>query len=228
MKKNYLLIIIAIFTLVFIACDEELFVEPEAQIEQEEVTLKNGKSEFTGFDEWGFNWNAHHFDDYLINAILADHMFQNFPHYKHPPYKGEGVDFWNDLLQMYPYLMYFMPADLLDCKLVMHWNDELISKEGVYPIDWTDSNGWITFKFRMDKDGVKWSHFRKLVAKRSTDYLIGDTWYNEDGVIIGQVSYDWPDLILIKVVNTGEVPFYFYDTYSSPYGSGVGKYKLNK
>jgi len=225
MKKLRLFFGIGLFVFLFISCETEPILEPENQVAN--MSSKTTNSKLTGVDEWGFNYEAHHFNSYLINAILGDPAFQGMPHYKTAIYKGQGITFWNDLIYQYDYIPYFMPVELLDCKLIMHWNEGLLSKEGVYPNTWVDSNGWITFHFKMNKDGEKWSFFRKLVSRRSTDYVVDGIWYNKDGVEIGVESYDWPDLIITQVVTTGNVPYFFSEAYNSPYGPGFGKYKLN-
>ena len=51
-----------------------------------------------------------------------------------------------------------------------------------------------------------WSHMRKLVSSRSTDMLIDGIWYNDEGDEIGFESMYWPELIVIQVVNEGDIP----------------------
>ncbi|MDU8885609.1 hypothetical protein RXV94_05520 [Yeosuana sp. MJ-SS3] len=224
MRNIYLLMLLALVSFSFTSCDKDEIIKPEQEMEL--LSSKANKDKLTGVDEWGFNFQAHHFDNYLINAILGDPAFANFPHYKQTIYNGEGISFWNDLISDYDYIPYMMPVDLLDCKLIMHWNEGLLSKDGIYPDTWIDSNGWITFHFKMNKDGEKWSYFRKLVSSRSTDYMADGIWYDQYGNEIGVQSYDWPTLIITQIVNTGDVPFFFDQTYTSPYGPGFGKYKL--
>ena len=225
MKKIHLILGIGLILFLYTSCEKDQITEPENQIANMTSKVKNTK--LTGVDDWGFNYQAHHFNSYLINAILGDPAFEGMPHYKTTVYNGEGISFWNDLVNQYDYIPYFMPIDLLDCNLIMHWNEGLLSRNGVYPATWVDSNGWITFHFKMNKDGQKWSLFRKLVSSKSTDYMLDGIWYNEEGMEIGLASYDWPELIITQVVTTGDVPFFFNDPYNSPYGPGFGKYKLH-
>lgn len=225
MKTRLLFATLIILAVFLTACEKQFINDPADPLQS---SLKNKNAEMIAlktFDEWGFNWNAHHFDGYLVNAILADHMFMGYPHYKKTIYNGEGIEFWNNLLDSYSYFAYFMPDFLLDCHVVMHWNEALISSEGVYEASWTGTDAWITFKFRGENNGESWSHFRKLVAVSETDSLYDDgTWHNAAGAQIGLQS-DWAELMVIQVVNTGAVPPVFYAPYRSPAGSGLGTFK---
>lgn len=225
MKKFVFVIGIIFLAFVFYSCDKNLIEEPFNDIE-----LKSGKPENKGFDKWGFNWNAHHFNGYLINAVMGDYLYELMPFHKwqEGPYQGEGDTF----IDKFGVKFGFFPINpnLLDCELVMQWNDALISKDGTYPVtfwdysNWENSNGWITFHYKMNKKNEKWSSFQKLVAKRYTDYLEGKIWYDDNGNKIGLVT-DWPTLILVKKVNIGNVPEEFMDSYNSPLAPGLGKYK---
>ncbi|MCY1718949.1 hypothetical protein OU798_01260 [Prolixibacteraceae bacterium Z1-6] len=224
MKKSIYFLIVLAVAFIFAACEKDFDEEPEME-------LKDAKIEkLTGFDQWGFNWNAHHFNGYLINAVMSDYLYELMPFYKwgEGPYEGEGVEFLDKFITEFG----FFPLDpiLLDCKLVMHWNDALINRDGTYPVvfwdysNWENSNGWITFHFSMDKNGEKWSSFQKLVAKRTTDYLENEIWYDKNGDEIG-LPTDWPTLIMVKKVNNGNTPYMFLDSYNSPLAPGLGKYK---
>ncbi|MDX8338729.1 hypothetical protein SLH46_06025 [Draconibacterium sp. IB214405] len=229
MKKSILLFVVCTLILVFAGCEKNFVEDPVDSLE-----LKSGNSgndKLNGFDEWGFNWNAHHFNGYLMNAVMGDYLYDFMPFYKwnEGPYQGEGDEFIVKFVNEFGFFPIY--PSLLDCKLVMHWNDALITKDGIYPVyawdysGWVDSNAWITFHYSMDKDGEKWSSFQKLVAQRATDYLEDGVWYNENDEAIGLAS-DWPTLILIKKVNTGNVPDMFMDSYNSPLAPGLGKYKI--
>lgn len=221
-KLNFFIGLLMTFALVLTSCQETAMDET-----LDSTNLKKSTVKVTGFDEWGFNWNAQQFNGYLINMILGDSFFEGWPHYKQHVYNGEGPEFWDMLVTSYDYWMYMMPGELLDTKLNAHWNNGLISKDGVYPASWVDSNGWIVFKYSGVADGQYWSHMRKLVSSRSTDMLIDGIWYNAEGDEIGFESMYWPELIVIQTVNEGDIPPFFYDEYNSPWGSGYGKYKMN-
>lgn len=233
------------------SCEDAWFEEPMSQMDMKSANKGNDK--LTGFDEWGFNWWARQFNGYVLNMMFGDHYFEQvfpLPHFQQEVYHGEGIEFWNEIVDKY-YLdlggfewHYFpdqMPVDLLDAKVNAHWNEGLISKDGVYPPTWIDSNAWIVFKYSGNFEGKQWMHLRKLVAAKSTDIFVKDdvngdgvidfgdglgTWYNADGDEIGFESMYFPGLIVVQVVNNGDVPSVFYDEYNSPWGPGYGKYKL--
>lgn len=226
MKKLNYLSLVFIFLLLFVACESEFVNEP-LLVASELKASNTDKTKLTGFDEWGFNYNACLFDGYLINAMFGDPAFMYMPHYKDMVYTGEGDSFWEEVVSKYSYFVYMMPADMLDCKLMMKWNTNLLSKEGIYPVTWVDSGAWIVFHYQMNTDEQKWSQVRTLIACRSTDTLDGDFWYDADGIEIGKKSYYWSELIIVKVVNNGDNPFIpsaMPDDYLSPSGAGVGKY----
>ena len=68
---------------VFFSCEKNFTEDPLNSIE-----LKSGKHKNKGFDKWGFNWNAHHFNGSFYNVLLGDHMYSWAPWYKTPPYLG--------------------------------------------------------------------------------------------------------------------------------------------
>jgi hypothetical protein len=112
----------------------------------------------------------------------------------------------------------------------MHWNKALISREGVYT-EWIDSNGWITFHYSgMDEDGNRWSQFQKWITAKSTDYILDGKWYNINDEEIGiYYSLDpaYEKIVLIQVVNSGNIHPDFFEPYVNTKSSGLGKYKIH-
>ena len=78
----------------------------------------------------------------------------------------------------------------------------------------------------MDEDGKRWSQFQKMVAAKSTDNYSNGIWYDMNGIEIGVYS-TWDELILIQVVNTGNIHPDFFAPYVNPSSSGIGKYKIH-
>lgn len=224
--KNKLLIFGIILSFFFIfSCSKES-IDEKFDTAAFKTNIDTNKK-ITGCDEWGFNWQARQFNGYLINMMFGDHYFADFPHYKQFVYDGEGEPFWNMIVSNYQYFPYLMPAELLDTHLIANWNSGIVSKEGDYPPTWVDSNGWIEFKYSGKEGNKRWSHFRKLVASKSTDVLSDGIWYNQNGQEIGKESMFFPELIVIQVINNGDIPPFFYDEYKTPWGPGYGKYKGN-
>lgn len=222
-----------IFT--FSSCDKD---QLDQSIELNEV-LKNDIAKDNGFDEYGYNWNAHHFNGNLFNAIIGDYINEGTPFWRMGSYTGDDLTYlsehayeiemikdwsnsWNPPAPWFwGYIWRFR-----DVNLVMHWNEALISSTGTYPYTWLDTNGWITFHYSGEIENKKWSEFQKMIAARSTDELDNGVWYDENGIEIG-IQCDYDDLVLIQVIETGDVPGYmYYPAYHNPNSSGLGKYKL--
>lgn len=223
MKKCLFLSSILALFMVFASCDKSTIDETmelnSFNEEQSELLLKANRSK--GFDEYGYNWNAHHFNGILFNAIVGDYLYNDAFFGEWEPYIGNDAEY----LEKYPAAVY-LPWDYRHINLVMHWNEALISREGVYPDEWINSNGWITFHYSGGDGATKWSQFQKMVAAKSTDYYLEGKWYNEKDEEIGIYS-TWEELILIQVVNTGDVHPDFFEPYQNPSSSGIGKYKMH-
>ncbi len=213
----------------FTACEKDFIEDPVSDLE-----LKSGKkTKLTGFDQWGYNWNAHQFNGYLINAWFGDEMDPEAEWYKKdPPYNGDWEGYAADHPEVLDYDFYYYG----NMTLVMHWNEACISSEGVYQYPIRDTDAWITFHYKAGEGKTRWSQFQKFVAVKSTDVLevyyadpnTGDPvlgeWFSEEGESVGQY-YLWPDRALVQVVNTGNVPEGMLMGYKGPLGPGIGSYK---
>ncbi|MFH4967533.1 hypothetical protein V8G61_04935 [Gaetbulibacter sp. M240] len=232
MKKIHLILGLILVFLMTISCETEQFSETENLTPLKETLLKSiNKNKKTGFDQWGYNWNAHQFNGYLINAYFGDEMNENAPWYKkEPPFDGNVSEYAQEHPEVldYPFWIYG------DMKLVMHWNESSISSDGVYQDPIVDTDAWITFHYSMGEGETSWSQFQKYVAVDSTDELvvyyeengipIYGEWFSDDGQSVG-LFYLWKDRALIQVVNTGNVPEGILGTYKGLIGPGLGKYK---
>ncbi len=239
MKKiSFITVILSMVFFIFSSCDRDALDE-SIELNQSVEAQKKDNAKNNGFDEYGYNWNAHHFNGILLNAIIGDYINQGAPFWKMGPYTGDDdtylIDHANEIENTIawsntwdppaPWFWYYIWG-FRHVNLVMHWNDALISREGIYPATWFDSNGWITFHYSGIEENNKWSEFQKMVAARSTDILIDGIWYDEYGTEIG-IECDYKDLILIQVIEIGDVPAYmYYPAYHNPTSSGLGKYKL--
>jgi hypothetical protein len=229
MKNKLFITIIFLFGLLLLSScskesiDDTLYLN---QIQETELTAKNSKIIDAGFNEYGFNWNAHHFNGILFNAIVGDNLYNDLFFGDWEPYTGNDEEY----LTKYPLAVY-LPWDYRHINLVMHWNEALISKEGIYPDDWIDSNGWITFHYSgMDEDGNRWSQFQKWVTAKSTDYILDGKWYNMNDEEIGiyySLDTAYEKIVLIQVVNSGNIHPDFFNPYVNTTSSGLGKYKIH-
>ncbi|TLX77035.1 hypothetical protein E9993_04960 [Labilibacter sediminis] len=231
MKKNNYLPLAFILLMLFAACEKDNIYEP-LPASSELKTSKTDKAKHTGFDQWGYNWNAHHFRGYLMNAWFGDEMYPDAPWYKkEPPFDGnvEAYQEAHPEVLEYPFWIYG------DMEVVMHWNETSISKNGVYNENILDSDAWITFHYSQGENENRWSQFQKFVAAKKNDekviYVWDDNgnpvygeWFSQEGELLG-LYYLWADRILIQVVNTGNLPNGFLPTYKGPLGQGIGKYK---
>ncbi|RXQ92237.1 hypothetical protein EO244_11855 [Ancylomarina salipaludis] len=219
----------------FTSCNKEVSDESlplKSDKEAIDNSLKSASNK--GFDSYGYNWSAHTFRGYLLNAIVGDNIDPLAEYYHWDPYMGDP-----DLyLEQYPDIANYFFWYFREMTVVMHWNEALISSEGVYPETWLDTDAWITFNYRMGEGESRWSQYQKMVAVNSSDHLeniitnpdgsIGyGEWYSEGdpGEFIGYY-YMWPNLALIQVVNTGATPPDMWPSFNSPMGPGLGKYKL--
>ncbi|WP_320110398.1 hypothetical protein [Draconibacterium orientale] len=226
MKKSILIVVVITIAFAFSGCEKDFVEEPIGNIE-----LKSGNSgndKLTGFDQWGYNWNAHQFNGYLINSWFGDELYPEADWYKQmPPFEGDVEAYLQAHPETagYPFWMYG------DMKLVMHWNEACITTEGVYQYPILDSEAWITFHYSQGEGKNKWSQFQKYVAAKSSytldmlDPVNGfGIWYTEEGEEVGYY-YLWPDRVLIQVQNAGNIPTYLLETYKSPLFPGLGKHK---
>lgn len=227
MKK--LVSILSFFALIFTIsyCTTDDIISDAEIIHSEKKSDLNTNN---GFDQWGYNWNAHQFNGYLINAWFGDEMDPTADWYKkEPPYNGDWEGYAEDHPEVLEYGFYYYG----NMTMVSHWNESCISKEGVYNDQILDSDAWITFHYRAGEGKEKWSQFQKFVAAKSSYtleiYLVDDygqpvygEWFSEDDESVG-LYYLWPDRVLIQVVNTGSVPEGMLPTYKGIIGPGLGK-----
>ncbi|MCA6075104.1 hypothetical protein [Fulvivirga sedimenti] len=208
----------ALSFLLITACEDSVYDEIVEEPVSETVSSDqkgNDQSRVYGFDQWGYNWNAHHFNGNVWNAIVADYLYQGEFFWRIDPYTGDDESY----LEKYPWADQMPFWAYRNMELVMHWNEGLISKDGEYQ-DWLDSDAWITFHYKLGKGSDKWFQFQKFVAAKSTDYIKDGMWYDQDGNLIG-IFHDWDTLIMIEVHDAGQPPYF-----KSPLSPGLGKYKL--
>jgi hypothetical protein len=174
-----------------------------------------GKPITTGFDPFGYNYQAHMFSGSYANAYLGG--------YGYPPYLGDDAAYLAKnpkaaLLWVWPYRM---------DQLAMKWNDAWISKTDCdddgkldrhygYPV-YIGSGAWLTNHMSGVADGRKWTYFTKIVAVPSDAVKKAGVWYSADGTEIGPVI--WGEFAILQEVASGEGA-----TYVSPSGPGLGNW----
>jgi hypothetical protein len=118
----------------------------------------------SGFNDYGYNYNAHMFRGYYANAYLGRDGF--------PPYEGDTDAY----LAENPGVVNKWYWPYRDVRLMMKWSDEWLSKydrngdgnldRGVGP-DYDNSavdGAWLTNHMRGVDNGQKWTYFTKIVC----------------------------------------------------------------
>jgi hypothetical protein len=139
------------------------------------------EQEAGGFDEWGYNYQAH-----LFNGAYCD-----VDH-------GTDPDAWCEMTD--ELVMKWNDAWLSnedrdnDGRLDVHYGFE----------SYVGSGAWLTNhisgEYQLEGRRCKWSHFFKIVAVPTYAVLDAETWYTGDGVEIGRAfGTEWA--ILFEVLN---------------------------
>jgi opacity protein-like surface antigen len=156
----------------------------------------------TGYDQWGYNYQAH-----MFNGLYCD-SYRNAEWCQ--PYKDVSLIMkWNDA--------WLANAD---CD-----GDGLLDRHHGFA-SYIGSGAWETNhqsgEYEEDGKTCKWNYFVKIVAAPADAYTEGGVWYAADGTEIGPVI--WGSFaILQRVYNdtcTGEHGI----EYLSPAGPGFGKW----
>ena len=168
----------------------------------------------TGYDIYGYNYQAHLFNGYYCNAYLGGAGF--------PPYDGDDASY----LEANPEAASHWVWPYRDIWLNMKWNDAWLSNKDCNNDDVLDrpshpdfggtyigSGAWCTNHQR----GEDWVYFVKIVAAPADANLVDGIWYAADGTEIGPVI--WSQFAIIQQVDSGLGP-----TYLSPSGPGLGKW----
>lgn len=208
MKK--LSIFIAVFAL-FLAAAPALAKKPynspgrskqECTTIQDGLFASNGDPIVLGFDEFGYNYQAHEYIGYYGN-------------YQRPP---ELVD-WG-----YRLMMKWNDAWLSnsDCD-----GDGLLDRHFGYD-SYIGSGAWLTNHQSGEYIGegeeeCNFTYFVKIVAAPADAYVDNGYWYTADGVEIGEVI--WGSFAVVKEVENDSCAGLHGNQYNSPASPGFGFYK---
>lgn len=168
----------------------------------------------TGYDAFGYNYQAHQFAGSYANVYLGRAGF--------PPYDGDDAGY----LLANPAASAHWAWPYRSIQLVMKWNDAWISNvdcDGDGSLDrhygfasYVGSGAWET-NHMWDDDGGHWSSFTKIVAVPATATNVGGTWYGASGNEIGPDI--WGEFAIVLDVLSGEGTLY-----RSPSGPGFGHF----
>ena len=169
----------------------------------------------TGYDIFGYNYQAHMFNGLYANAYLGA--------YGYPPYQGDDASY----LAANPGAQNTWVWPYRNTELMMKWNDAWLSnmdRDGDGKLDryfgfqsYIGSGAWITNHMQGSDENGTWTYFTKIVAAPADAVKQGNVWFTATGTEIGPVI--WGDFAIIQEVESG-----IGATYVSPFGPGFGKF----
>ena len=201
MKKKKCVLILVLALLAFTA---PMFAQQECTTIQSGL-LKNsaGETLTTGYDDWGYNYQAHIFNGkYCESYRNADWCLQ---------YAQVDLEMkWNDAW-----------LSNQDCD-----GDGLLDRHYGFA-SYIGSGAWLTNHQKevyIDTNGKKqrWSYFSKIVAAPADATLTGGTWYALDGSEIGPAI--WGEFAIIQQVYNDTGTGDHGVEYLSPYSAGFGRF----
>lgn len=172
-------------------------------IQSGELVNSAGDTITTGFDQWGYNYQANIFNGTYCGAYRDAAWCQ--------PYKeDELIMKWNDAW-----------LSNKDCD-----GDGLLDRHYGFST-YKGSGAWLTNHmagYYPDDDGEMhhWTYFVKIVAAPSDAVLTDGVWYTADGTEIGPAI--WGDFAIIEEVNNDTYAGFHGIQVRSPNAPGFGKY----
>lgn len=154
----------------------------------------------TGYDQWGYNYQAHMFNGGYCDAYRDAAWCQ--------PYKDVDLIMkWND-------------AWLANVDCV---GDGLLDRHFGFS-SYVGSGAWETNhqsgSYELDGQICNWSYFVKIIAAPADGYFDGGNWYSADGVEIGPAI--WGDFAIIQQVENDPCAGINGLQYLSPDHAGFG------
>ena len=186
-----------------------------------------------GFDDFGYNYQAHLFNGYYINSLIGRYGF--------PPYEGDDAAYESQLINegllaafnAHSTVQFYWPWR--DATLNMKWNDAWLSNKdcdddgaldrpspvmgsGAY-----ETNHQAGSYIAVDGKECHWTYFTKIVAIPEDATLISGIWYTADGTEIGPDI--WGSFATIQTVFNDPCDGFHGIEYLSPARPGWGVYK---
>jgi hypothetical protein len=166
------------------------------------LLTSGGDTIVPGFDQWGYNYQAHMFNGGYCDAYRDAAWCQ--------PYKDiELIMKWNDAW-----------LSNKDCN-----DDGKLDRHYGYPT-YIGSGAWLTNHQKglceIDGKTYKWTYFVKIVAAPADATKGGGFWFTVDNVEIGPVI--WGDFAVIQEVVNDPCEGVHGIGYLSPAGPGFGQY----
>lgn len=175
-----------------------------------------------GYDDYGYNYQAHLFNGTYANVYLGGAGY--------PPYEGDDASY----LAENPGAASHWAWPFRDVELVMKWDQDWIANvdcDGDGSLDrhygfatYIGSGAWETNhmwgSYEMDGQICLWDYFTKIIAVPDDADLISGIWYNFDGIEIGPVI--WGEFATIQEVENDPCAGLNGISYLSPDHAGFG------
>ena len=172
------------------------------RIQSGDLLTSEGNVITPGYDDWGYNYQAHMFNGFYCDAYRDAEWCQ--------PYKDvELMMKWNDA--------WMSNKDCVgDGKLDRHFGFD----------SFIDSGAWLTNHqagtYVEDGQTCNWNYFVKIVAAPADAYTSGGVWYTADGTEIGPVI--WGSFAIIQQVENDSCAGLNGSQYLSPDRPGLGNW----
>ncbi len=170
-------------------------------IQSGELFASDGSVIGVGYDDWGYNYQAHMFNGFYCDAYRDAAWCQ--------PYVNDSLSMkWNDAW-----------LSNQDCD-----GDGALDRHYGYP-SYIDSGAWLTNHMSGEYEGEEgqvctWDYFTKIIAVTSDAVLVNGVWYAADGTEIGPVI--WGQFATIMEVSNDPCAGYDGIQYLSPDHAGWG------
>ena len=202
MKK--VVFLITVFVLVFLVIPASTVAGKQdscTTIQSGELVASDGSVIETGYDEWGYNYQARLFNGTYCDAYRDAAWCQ--------PYKEDNLSMkWNDAW-----------LSNQDCD-----GDGLLDRHYGYS-SYIGSGAWLTNHMSGTYDGAEgetchWTYFTKIIAAPTDATLTGGVWYSADGTEIGPAI--WGEFAVIQEVSNDACAGLHGIQYLSPDHPGFG------
>ena len=211
--KNYfsLFIIAAIFSIYFFGCQSPNDPATDTQatldkgcttIQSGELVASDGSIIETGYDNWGYNYQARIFNGFYCDSYRNAAWCQ--------PYADVKLKMkWNDAW-----------ISNKDCD-----GDGLLDRHFGFDT-YRGSGAWLTNHqsgtYEDNGNTCNWNYFVKIVAAPLDAEAVDGIWYNADGTEIGPII--WGDFAIIQQVENDPCAGINGLQYNSPDHSGLGNW----
>jgi len=162
----------------------------------------DGRVITTGYDEWGYNYEAHMFNGGYCDAYRDAEWCQEWA-------DDDLIMKWNDA--------WLSNKDCDgDLKLDRHYGYDSYIGSGAWLTNHQSGKVEVNGKLR------KWTYFSKIVAVPSDAFVTNGYWYTVDGIQIGPVI--WGSFAITQQVSNDPSNGEHGILYKSPAGPGFGIY----